>query len=291
MKYEVKIDFYQDWISHLKRELEQAGYTPAKDLEDISIQYFNLLRRRVPPVPRKVLIAKEFKCPLEVKSGLNIVKGKIEKGINLHPHLSRLITDLNYNDDLLNDWGIHHLHLGTTKMERNPSFVNRTDPVLLVRFDKQNAYFLSVMEHGNWTNQDMIRIIHSNWPKSIERFRVNDVIELNTPVTDRDIKAFRKAHVLSFIEPEPGVVYVPPGMGLTSAGIGLEVVQASDHYANLMKTYENVIKENIDEVTENIKDKGVDVGKNLSFVLKIKEKNVYVFEKNHNIIIDLGELK
>lgn len=47
-------------------------------------------------------------------------------------------------------------------------FVNRTGPVLFARFDEQNAYLINVWSHGNWTNQDMIRIIHNNWPESIE---------------------------------------------------------------------------------------------------------------------------
>lgn len=278
MEYEVKMNFYRDWIFYLKGEgeLERAGYSPAENPDDISIQYFNLVRRLIPAVPRNVLIAKKFKCPSEVRLGFNLVKDKVKKGVDLRPHLSTRILDLDYDDDLLNDWGIHHLHLGTSKMKHNPSFFNRTGPVLLVRFDEQNAYFISIMEHGNWTNQDMIRIIHHNWAESIKQFKVNDAIGLNKPVTDRDIKSFRKSHVFSFIEPEPGVIYAPPGMGLTSSGVGLEVVRSSDHYANLMKTYEDVIRENIDEITENIKD---DTGK-LFFTMRINKKNVYAFEKN-----------
>ncbi|WP_318617634.1 hypothetical protein [Sporosarcina sp. YIM B06819] len=288
MEYEVKMDFYRDWISHLRKILEQAGYIPATNQEDVSTQYFNLLRRLIPVVPRKVLIAKEFQCPHELQSGLNIIKEKIEQGIDLRPHLSRLIADLTYDDDLLNDWDIHHLHLGTI-LEAD-GFVERDDLLLFVRFDEHNAYFINVMGHRSWTNQDMIRIIHRNWPESIERFRLKEAISLNKSVTDKDIKVFRKAHSVYFIEPEPGVIYAPPGMGLTTAGIGVEVVRVSDHYAVLMGRYEDVIKENIDELTEMMKDEGVNPGKHLSFILKIEEKNVLAYEENHNVTINLGEL-
>ncbi|MGE6599890.1 hypothetical protein [Bacillus proteolyticus] len=288
MEYEIKMDFYRDWISHLKKVLEQSGYTPATDQEDISLQYFNLLRRRISAVPRKILIAKEFMCPSELQLGFNKVKEKIEQGIDLLPHLSRKIVDLDYDDDLLNDWDVYHLHLGTI-LEAD-GFVKRTGPVLFVRFDEQNAYFINVMGHGNWTNQDIIRIIHRNWPKSIESYRLTGVIGLNKSVTDKDIKALRSAHILSCIEPEEGVVYGPLGMGLTTAGIGVKVIQESDHYAMLMRKYEKFIKENINELTKAIKDKGVDLDKKLSFIMKIEGKHIYAYEENHNVRVKLDEL-
>jgi hypothetical protein len=98
-----------------------------------------------------------------LQPGIDLVGSKIELGIDLRPHISRKIVDLHFDDDLLNEWDIHHLHLGTT-LDAN-GFVKRTGPVLFVRFDRQNAYFINVLGHGSWTNQDMIRIIHRKWPE------------------------------------------------------------------------------------------------------------------------------
>ncbi|WP_197414478.1 hypothetical protein [Bacillus sp. FJAT-29937] len=288
MEYEFEMDFYSDWISHLRNFLNQFGYIPATEEKDVSLQYFNLVRRLVRPIPRKILIAKEFKCPASLQLGLEIVKEKIEKGIDLRPHLSRRISDLNYDDDLLNDWDIYHLHLSTAL--DTDGFMKRTGPVLFVRFDEDNAYFINVLGHGNWTNQEMIRIIHRNWPKSIERFRIQGLVGLEKPVTDEDIKSFRSAHVNSFIEPEPGVIYGPPGMGLTTGGIGFEVVRASEVYAMIMRDYETIIKENIDEIEKKAKDEGRELGKRLSFILKVEETNVFAYEENHSIRVDLGEI-
>ncbi|MER2058058.1 MAG: hypothetical protein ABTA16_04495 [Niallia sp.] len=180
--------------------------------------------------------------------------------MNLGPFFSKRIVDLDYDDDLLNDWGIHHLHLGTT-LESN-GFVNRTGPVLFARFDEQNTYLINVWSHGNWTNQDMICIIHNNWPESIEDYRLKEVTGLDQSVTDRDIQIARKAHSMLFIEPEPGVIYVPPGMGLTSAGTGIEVIRVSDYYADLMMTYEDVIRDSIAELIEMVKAEGGNSGEN-----------------------------
>ena len=161
---------------------------------------------------------------------------------------------------------------------------------MFVRFDVHNAYFINVMGHGSWINQEMIRIIHRNWPKSIEQFRLQGFASLEKPVTDEDIKSFRLAHVLSFIEPEPGVIYGPPGMGLTAAGIGVEVVRTSDRYAMLMRDYENIIKENIVEIEKRVKDEGRELGKRLSFILKVEGNNFFAYEENYCIRVDLGEI-
>lgn len=37
MGYEINMDFYKDWIDHLRKGLKQAGYTPAEDQEEVSI--------------------------------------------------------------------------------------------------------------------------------------------------------------------------------------------------------------------------------------------------------------
>lgn len=73
-----------------------------------------------------------------------------------------------------------------------------------------------------------------------------------------------------FLEPEPGIIYVPRGMGLISAGTGIEVVQVSDYYVDLMMAYEDVIRENIGELIEMVRAAGGNPGDQLTFVLKIK---------------------
>jgi hypothetical protein len=97
------------------------------------------------------------------------------------------------------------------------------------------------------------------------------VAGLNKTVTDKEIQELCLAHVVSFIELEPGVIYAPPGMGQTTARIGVEVVRASHHYARLMREYEKIIKENIYELKEKVIEEGVVLGKKPSFSLKIED--------------------
>jgi hypothetical protein len=89
------VDFYNDWINLLKHWMLNMGYEiDIIDQEKISFNFFNLQKRLVSTIPRKVLFSKDFSCPDHLQAGLNLVINKIEKGIDLTPHLSKNISKL-----------------------------------------------------------------------------------------------------------------------------------------------------------------------------------------------------
>lgn len=139
----VRMDFVGEYAGNLKTRLQADGYAVPVELdpEGVCRLYLNFLRRRVPPVPRKVFVASEFSCPQDLQAGLYVVRGKIESGQDLSPHLSSRLKTLEYHDMLLNDWGIHHLHLGT--MLKQNGYVERTKFVLFVRFLPAFAYLIA----------------------------------------------------------------------------------------------------------------------------------------------------
>lgn len=187
----IRINLYQDWVSLLRSELNKSGYQdkPYGDKE-VSQIYLNRQKRLISQKPREVLKSVTFQCPDKVKEGLNMVENAISKGQDLTPHLSENIRSPKYNDYLLNDWGIHHLHLGTTM--RPNGFIKREGPLLFCRFDENTAYLISIQPHGSWTEQDMIRVLHKNWPESIAHFRLNDTAESTRSISDQDIKVSRE---------------------------------------------------------------------------------------------------
>ncbi|WP_338834331.1 hypothetical protein MHLNE_06900 [Moorella humiferrea] len=288
--YNVKIDFYSDWIRFLKHQLSNFGFVIDDEVggQEISIKYFNLQKRLVPPRPRKILIAEEFTCPPYLESGLEAIKKKIEEGQILTPHLSKKIADLDYNDALLNDWGIHHLHLGTTV--DNSGFIVRTREVLFVRFDEENAYFINVMPHGTWSEQELVRVIHRNWPKSIKRFRLNGVIGTEFKLSNEDIEKLRKAGVVTLVEVEKGVVYAPIGGGYATSGVSVEVVTTSDYFSNRVRQLEKYIIDNIDQIVIKMKSINMSVSENVEFVLLLERNEAVALEKNTKVGIKLGPL-
>lgn len=197
--------------------------------ENISLQYFNLQRRLVTPAPREVLFSNNFTCPVQLQASLDYVVEKITKGESIKSNLSKKILKLEYNDDLLNDWGVYHLHLGTSL--DNEGFAKRTGPLLFAKFDYDSAYLINVMPHGSWTKKEIIITIHDNWPESIAQFRMK-FDGLEKEITDDARKMLRRHHILSVVEVEDGIIYGPLGGGYTTSGLNAEVLRVSDFCFN-----------------------------------------------------------
>lgn len=288
--YNVKADFQSDWIAILRRRLTAWGYTVESSLsqEAVSFRFFNVWRRLVFPIPRTVLVSMEFTCPPELQSGLDAVMQKIEQGIDIKPHLSVNIVQPDYHDALLNDWGIHHLHLGT---EINAAgFVERTGPVLFVRFDTTNAYLIDVMGHGSWTRQNLVRIIHRNWPESISRYRMSSTLALAQSLSDDDFRRLRRGHVQSFVEVEPGVVYALLGGGYSTSGMSFEVVSMSDRYFMRIRQLETQLRQSIPSFVAACRQGGIDPSRNLCFRFITDFTTVRTVEANSGVIFTLGTL-
>lgn len=288
--YTAKFDFQKDFDEMLIAELADYNLhlNPSDTSENIRQSFFNFKRRLVDPKPRKVLISDVFECPENLQAGLEIIKGKINEGEDITPHLSKNIFRLDYNDSLLNDWKIYHLHLGEM-LEDNSKFIERTGPVLFVRFDNENAYFINVLNHGSWTKQHMVKTIHDNWPESIKSYLFNGVIGLDHVPTDEDIKSFRKYGVNSAVEVAPQVIYAPIGGGLTTAKTSVEVSIAMINYNRLLKQLEDWIKENLQEIGNKVSERFNEIPNELIIKLVIEDGNFYALETQSQIAFNLGK--
>src|ERR1700760_855441 len=101
--------------------------------EDILIAYFDALRRRPAMRPRKIWIADDFACPPGYRAGWEQLQKKVIGGGDFGPHLSKGHARLGTLDGLLNEWNVHHLHLGTAPSPRDPYLIERSGPVLFAR--------------------------------------------------------------------------------------------------------------------------------------------------------------
>ena len=172
--------------------------------------HFGVHRRLVSPYPRQILKSKDFACSPKYQGALDQIERIIQDGDDLTPYLSRKIKEeVDYNDPLLNDWGVHHLHLGT-KVESD-GFVNRTGPLLYCRFEEERAYFIATLPHGSWTTLKLIRTVHQNWPESLSQFRARGFE--GSPLNEDQIKELRRKSANYCLEVEPGISYRSIGGG------------------------------------------------------------------------------
>lgn len=171
------------------------------------------------------------------------MEGKARKGESLCPYLSTRITDASFNDLLLNDWGIHHLHLGASYVEGR--FVERTEHVLFVIATDEALFKLDVLAHQPtpWTCKRLISIIHCNWPELIAACRIVDAVGVESIPSEREAGALRKAGINSMLQMEDGTIYVPPGGALTTSGQSVDVVQNSNRLFRLVDRLERYVRQ------------------------------------------------
>lgn len=287
-RYKLKIDLYSDWIEYLKRELIRLGYKncQVKTEEDYCFYFFNVLLRRVNSAPRKVLFSKEFSCPQEHIQTIETIKNKIEQGSDITPYLSKSIRKPGDYDELLNDWGIHHLHLGQKK--GNSGFTERTKDLLFVWFDERHAYFLKVMSHGDWAKKELVEIIHKNWPDLIKQFKLTGVhVEEN--MSEEDIKKLREAGANTLFKSEDGAVYSPIGGGYATSGVNINVVRTCDYIRKRIELIEKDIVDNFDNTMKNkLLLEGISLDKTIMLNLEVKNNRMYAVEKDRKFAIDYG---
>lgn len=288
----MEADFIRDWANYLVAQLTRSSchVDPTRDPEELAVAFFNALAHRPPVTPRRVLVSREFACPLACQAGVDLIKDKSERGEDLTPHLSMAIEkdsdvgDRLFNDALLNDWGIHHLHLGTTPDPRNPSFVARTDDVLFARITDDTLYMIAVMPHGNWARQDLVEIIHRNWPGSIRRFRLQGVVGLDPALRDDQIAKLRKRYIIA-IQMRDGTVYRPIGGGCTTSGVGVEVADRAAYFCCIVRWLEKHVRENASRLVAEAATQGHTLGPRLRFrLLALVSESAYVIEDNSKVV-------
>jgi len=123
-RVKIEMDFVEDIRARCVAELAAFDYKlpPSsgdahKDAHDACVDYWNATNRRIPLRTRQVhwsneLRAREPSLAPDARSALATIEQESRKGEDLNRRYSKSLKKLQYNDLMLNDWGIHHLHLG-----------------------------------------------------------------------------------------------------------------------------------------------------------------------------------
>ncbi|MCP6682287.1 hypothetical protein [Bacillus nakamurai] len=281
-KYDLKIDLQEHFKLAIRKKLLDYGYSDVEKfpLDRMLYLFLNLQKRLISVQPRKIYISKEFKCLPQYTEVLKSIISRIKTGKDLSSHLSKTISYLNYDDHLLNDWGIHHLHLGED-LEKNTGFVKRTDPLLFVRFTNNEAYLLQIMPHGNWANEDLIQIINNNWPGTIKEFLIKGISSVSPALSEKDRKNLRRHGISTFVQLEENKIYYPLGGGYTSNGSSLKAHIQADQLLKKLRCVEMKIKENIAWYAKKIHKTTNYKGNEFIFLLEVGE-NILIYEVYSN---------
>ena len=204
------IDLHASFAARCAAELQAAGYTPPTGSnEEIIRAYANVRHRRVLQRPRRVHRA------------VYTFLAKVEAGDDLRQYQSAMLESANFNDGMLNDFGIQHFHLGTAPHPTKSGFVARTEPVLFALVRNDDFYSLGCHAHGAWSQTSLLDLIHAQWPHVIAPYSPSptpgpEITGLSRIYTDSDVEILRKAGINAITQRPDGTIHVPPGGGVTS---------------------------------------------------------------------------
>ena len=208
----------------VRRMIQELPPDPTATLRQLDFRSLHQVyagwRGRVPPArPRRVHISSDLldnDDRLTYSDGLKAALDDIAHGHDLRPRASTAVghaytpstppllargrSSQRHVDRLLADWGLHHLHLGTTPHPKRPEFVSRTRHVLFVAFKPDDAYLVDIAEHesdgANWSALKLLEIVVRNWPDAGILVASTFAERLtNGNWSDEDRRALRRAGV------------------------------------------------------------------------------------------------
>lgn len=165
-------------LHHPVRDANSRADLEAFSTPDLLIRYLAWRERLVHSHPRHVHKSRRLLSHptyAQRRNDIHRIFAKVKVGLDVNPHLSKGVR-LGYErpkpgrkggrhiDGLLNEWGVHHLHLSHELGA--DGFTERDDPVLAVIFQQEDAYFLDVIQHGEWAEDRLVEIAVSEWPNA-----------------------------------------------------------------------------------------------------------------------------
>lgn len=247
-----QMTFEDDARDLMIAELCHMGYlatlntTPTFD--DAAKQYFNALRRRITPKQREVKRAFSMVVPPNYSTVVDAIQQKFENGDDVNPHLSRKLVKLNYNDKMLYEWGIQHLHLS---LDPHPHLgnvlVEGTSDLLFAYTTNDTAYFLGIFDHNQWANQQIPETMWSNWENLLRPFVISNAsLEYSPDAQERS--ELRGSNINTLTQVSTGQVIAPPGGGFATDGTSFFVM---DRLRWLRRSLRQAAKQLRDQLAEH----------------------------------------
>lgn len=148
-------------------------------------------RQKIPYGKKNIYYSRELlRSPLyqAFKRKIEKISNCFKDDGNVSPYLTEKINHLIFEDRLLNDWGILHLHLNPIK-ERNPA----TDNFLLfVYIQDNNVFFLNIGHHKSFADKTLLEIIDNNWQGLLSVFKEYT----SSVLSEADILKLRKMNAM-----------------------------------------------------------------------------------------------
>ena len=277
-----------DLLCLIGEEFDRNGisYCRSLSVDRLAVRYYELMSRLIQPRPRAVHFSREIHASLEElarKGRDENVAGEawraafrldklLENGKNVNGFLSRNIlhaTGKASRDGLLFHYDIHHFHLSN---ERGADgFVGRSDYLLFAVVKPEDVFFVDVRRHpargsAGWASQELLRIVHSNWPQLTERLVIRGIY--GNRITDDEVYELRRQNINSVID-VGGDALMPAFCGTALDGSIVLCTQWAGKLLNEVKIHEDFIcnEENREKIAKGLLKRGIEPGAELELEL------------------------
>ena len=278
--------FHSDLSRLIRGQFDKHGisYDCLMPLDRLTARYFEMCMRRIQPGPRRVHFSDETHVSLgelscQEKDDTFRLRQLLVDGDNVNGFLTRTIRRAAGFDGLLWHYGMHHFHLG--RETDKDGFVERSGYLLFAIVAPLDAYFVDVRRHParrgiGWVSQDLPRIVHSNWPKLIEKSVLNGVSGVD--LTDEQMQELRRKNC-SYAMNIDGRVIAPLLYGTAGDGSSMLCTMRANRLMNKLRYYAEVLRneEARNAVVQDMRARGIDVGPTLECELALLEDLTLTF--------------
>lgn len=249
-------DFKSDWHDQLLEQMRSIWGDQVEEIkrDELPFRFFDSLRRDISPRPRRIEIADNFVCPAGFENGWKNLQKKIEAGESLKPHQSKAHRSISNQDGLLDDWGVHHFHLGIKPHPLFPDLVERTPPVIFALVTDEIFYAINTYEHQGWASTEIVEALHQNWPDAIHRYVVQGVP--SDPMTESERTTVRKKRANCVVTVEDGTVYGPLGGLVSASGMTVEAVMRTDAFHKEIESFQHAVEESVEQIVSQLRNLG-----------------------------------
>lgn len=229
------INLYGSIEDICKQQLVKAGFRlPKKTPNGYLPLLLNMKKRIIEPRKRAVHFHSALSVPENNRSGFTTLINKMKLGHNINGYQSHHLERIDFHDDFLNDFGLHHFHLGETtqKTGKHKHYIERTGNTVFAKVDQNDIYLLGVFGHNSgekefiYSDEQLLRSLYNEWPYLLEKFRVRGVTGHALSPEERNTLRSKGANVITTLSDE--IAIMSPGGGYMankmSASVSIEMM-------------------------------------------------------------------
>ena len=224
-----------------KLQLIKAGFRLPKEATNGYLPLLlNMKKRLIEPRRRTVYFHSAMSVPENNKNGFITLVNKMKLGGDINGYQSHHLERADFHDDFLNDFGLHHFHLGETiqKTGKYKRYMERTGNTVFAKVDQDEVYLLGVFAHNSgeknfiYADEQLLKSLYEEWPHLLEQCQVRGVTGHSLSPQERHTLRNNGANVVTALSNE--IAIMSPGGGYMANKVSSAV------YMEIMHLYRTI---------------------------------------------------